>query len=62
MASCKHESLEFLGEQKTDSGVNSYYRCKACGMLLVMTPARKVVGVPGVQSEHPSPPKRGATS
>lgn len=54
MSPCKHESLESMGEQKTDDGVNSYYRCRACGSLLVMTPTRKVIGIPGVQSDHPT--------
>ncbi len=49
MPDCKHESLEYAGEQKTEEGVNSYYKCRACGMMLVMTPSRKVYGVPGVQ-------------
>jgi hypothetical protein len=53
MAACKHQSLEFVGHQKTDSGVNSYYKCKACGMLLVTTPTNKVIGIPGVHSDHP---------
>ena len=49
MPVCKHESLEYLGEQKTDEGVNSYYKCKSCGAMLVMTPSRQVIGIPGVQ-------------
>ena len=48
---CKHETLDHLGNQKTDDGVNSYYKCRACGSLLVVTPSRKVVGIPGVQSD-----------
>jgi hypothetical protein len=62
MADCKHEDLEFVGEQKTDSGVNSYYKCKSCGMLLVMTPTKKVIGIRGVQSERQAAPKRGSKS
>ena len=54
MARCKHESLEYVGEQKTDDGVNSYRRCKACGMLLVMTPSGKLIGVPGVKPGQPA--------
>jgi hypothetical protein len=45
---CKHETLEYVGDQKTDEGVNSYYKCRACGALLVVTPARKVIGIPGI--------------
>ena len=55
MPACKHVSLEFMGEQKTEEGVNSYYKCKACGTLLVVTPSRRVIGVPGVQRNPPSP-------
>jgi len=62
MATCKHESLEYQGDQKTDAGVNAYYKCKSCGMLLVMTPTGKVIGVKGVQPEHSAPAKRGSRS
>jgi len=62
MADCKHESLEFVGGQKTDSGVNSYYKCKSCGILLIMTPTGKVIGVRGAQSERPAQTKRGSKS
>jgi hypothetical protein len=62
MADCKHENLEYQGDQKTDAGVNTYYRCKACGLLLVLTPTGKVIGVRGVQSDHPPQAKRGAKS
>lgn len=53
MPPCKHESLEYVGEQKTDDGVNSYYRCKACGTLMVILPSRKAIGIPGVRPGHP---------
>ena len=62
MATCKHESLEFQGDQKTDNGVNSYFKCKSCGMLLVMTPTGKVIGVKGTQPERPAPAKKGTKS
>jgi hypothetical protein len=52
MPDCKHESVEYVGEQKTDDGVNSYYRCKACGTLLVRTPANRVYGIQGIQTSH----------
>ncbi|HEY6283605.1 MAG TPA: hypothetical protein VIW22_06745 [Nitrososphaerales archaeon] len=51
MAPCKHETLEYVGDQKTDEGVNSFYKCKACGTLLVVTPARKVIGIPGLEGQ-----------
>lgn len=52
MSACKHDTLEHIGEQKTDDGVNSYYRCKACGTLLVLTPSRKVFGIHPAKDEH----------
>ena len=57
MARCRHESLEFVGEQKTDDGVNAYRRCRDCGMLLVMTPGGKLIGVRGVNPGQPAPGK-----
>jgi len=62
MADCKHENLEYQGDQKTDAGVNTYYKCKACGLLLVLTPTGKVIGVRGVQHDHPPQAKRGSKS
>jgi len=61
MAPCKHEILEYVGDQKTDEGVNSYYKCKACGTLLVVTPTRKVIGIPDVQ-EQSTPGKQDTVS
>ncbi len=58
MPACKHESLEYVGEQKTDVGVNSYYKCRSCGMMLVMTPSHQVIGIPGVQSDAPASAKK----
>jgi hypothetical protein len=62
MPPCKHESLEFVGEQKTDEGVNSYYRCKNCAMLLVMTPSRQVVGIPGAKPTSQAEARKKAKS
>jgi hypothetical protein len=62
MAACKHESLEYVGEQNTDNGVNSYYKCKSCGTMLVMTPSRKVIGIPGVQTDSSATGKRDTQS
>lgn len=62
MPECRHLSLDYVGEQKTEEGVNSYYKCKACGMLLVMTPSRKVFGVSGIQHETSPSGKKGRTS
>jgi hypothetical protein len=60
LAECRHESLEPVGEQKTEDGVNSYYRCAACGTLLVVLPDRRVVAIPGVQQG--TPPQEGANT
>lgn len=54
MPPCKHESFEYVGEQRTDDGVNSYYRCNGCGILLVMMPSSKVIGIPGAQTDRGS--------
>jgi hypothetical protein len=55
---CKHESLEFVGEQKTDDGVNVYRRCTSCGSLFVLTPSRKLLRIPGVNPAQLTPQKR----
>ena len=47
MADCKHADLEFVGEQKTDTGVNTYFRCRACREVIVVTPERKAIGIKG---------------
>lgn len=49
MPECKHESLEYIGEQRTDEGVNTYFRCTKCGSLVVTTPARRVFSIEGVK-------------
>jgi len=48
MPTCKHESTEYIGEQKTDDGVNIYRRCKSCGLYLVLLPTGKLIGIKGV--------------
>ena len=62
MARCRHVSLEYVGDQKTDDGVNSYRRCKDCGMLLVATPSGKLIGVRGVRQGRPAASKAKGTS
>jgi hypothetical protein len=62
MPGCKHESLEYVGEQRTDDGVNVYRRCKNCGMLLVLTPSGKLISVKGVMPGQPAPSKHKGTS
>ncbi len=55
MASCAHKTLDFVGEQRTDDGVNAYYTCKDCGDMVIITPSRKVIGLKGVQGSGPAP-------
>jgi hypothetical protein len=62
MPGCKHESLEYVGEQKTDDGVNVYRRCKNCGSLLVLTPSGKLIAIKGVAPGQPAPGKQKGTS
>jgi hypothetical protein len=62
MPVCKHESLEYVGEQKTDDGVNVYRKCESCGALLVMTPSGKVIAIKGVKPGQLTSGKQGATS
>ena len=38
MGKCPHTNLTYMGEQKTDIGVNTYYNCTACGYVVVVTP------------------------
>jgi len=47
MVDCRHSDLEFVGEQKTDDGVNGYFRCKACKAVVVVTPERKAFAIKG---------------
>ena len=51
MPACRHESTEYVGEQKTDDGVNIYRRCKSCGMYMVLLPSGKLLGIKGVPSQ-----------
>jgi len=62
MAGCKHESLEYVGEQKTEGGVNVYRRCKDCGTLFILTPSGKLIGVKGARPGQPAPDKQKAKS
>ena len=52
MPQCTHESIELLGEQKTDDGVNSYLKCRGCGYVFVVLPSRKIVGISNLQRGH----------
>jgi len=54
MPTCKHESTEYIGEQKTDDGVNIYRRCKSCGLYLVLLPTGKLIGIKGVPPQFAS--------
>ena len=44
---CRHE-LEFIGDQKTDEGVNKYFRCVKCGDVFVFPPKTNIAyRIPG---------------
>ena len=34
---CAHDKLEYLGDQKGESGVNKYYRCVRCRSVLILS-------------------------
>jgi hypothetical protein len=36
VSECRHEELEFLGDQKSEGGYNKYYRCKLCRHVIVI--------------------------
>jgi hypothetical protein len=46
MGSCTHGDLEYIGTQKDEAGVNTYFRCRACGSVVVVTPGRNVFAIP----------------
>ncbi len=48
MPDCKHDELAFVGDQKTDNGVNSYFKCRKCGQVIVVTPERKAFALKGM--------------
>lgn len=54
MSDCKHPELEFLGNQKTDDGQNTYMKCKVCGDLVVVMPGNRGFSVNGVASSRTS--------
>ena len=54
MPACKHESTEYIGEQKTDDGANIYRPCSSCVLYLVLLPAGKLIGIKGVPSQFTS--------
>jgi len=45
LAQCTHANLDFVGEQKTENGVNTYFKCKGCGEVIVTTPDKKAYGI-----------------
>ncbi|MCS7129399.1 MAG: hypothetical protein NZ919_02000 [Candidatus Caldarchaeum sp.] len=49
---CSH-TLEYLGDQKTDIGVNKYFRCVKCGDVFVQTADEaKTYRIPGVKGSQ----------
>ncbi|MCS7146269.1 MAG: hypothetical protein RMJ28_01890 [Nitrososphaerota archaeon] len=38
---CRHEEVEFLGSQRTEGGLNLYFRCKRCGDVIIVLPDGK---------------------
>lgn len=34
---CSHGETQFLGTQKSEKGMNKYYRCSKCGKILVLS-------------------------
>ena len=46
---CKHLELEFVGDQKTEDGINTYYRCKSCHDILFVTPQQKTYRIKHVK-------------
>lgn len=48
-ATCPHDKLEFLGDQKGEKGVNKYYKCLKCGNVLILTEEGTWYEVPAVK-------------
>ena len=34
---CRHDKVEFIGEQKGEVGVNKYFKCLRCGSVLILS-------------------------
>jgi len=49
---CKHEKVEFLGTERSDRGVNKYFRCLECGSVLVLSEDGVLYEVPGVKEKE----------
>ncbi|MCS7385265.1 MAG: hypothetical protein NDF55_00800 [archaeon GB-1867-005] len=49
---CKHARIEFLGIERSESGVNKYFRCLDCGSVLVLSEDGVLYEVPGVKEKE----------
>ncbi|MDV3278691.1 MAG: hypothetical protein LYZ69_09565 [Nitrososphaerales archaeon] len=45
MTKCDHRNADFVGEQKTDEGVNTFLKCHSCLSVIVITPEKKVFAI-----------------
>lgn len=42
--------MERLGRQKAEIGFNTYFRCRECGAVLVVTPSGVIYKIGGIES------------
>lgn len=43
---CPHEKIEFLGDEKGETGVNKYFRCLKCGNVLILSEEKVLYEIP----------------
>ncbi|MEM3702882.1 MAG: hypothetical protein QXX79_00450 [Candidatus Bathyarchaeia archaeon] len=43
---CSHDEIEFLGDEKGETGVNKYFRCLKCGNVLILSEEKILYEVP----------------
>ncbi|MCS7115664.1 MAG: hypothetical protein RMJ15_03045 [Nitrososphaerota archaeon] len=46
---CSHGEVELLGEERSERGVNKYYKCLKCGSVLVLSEDGTLYEVPGIE-------------
>ena len=49
MPTCPHKDTEYIGQEKSDDGINVYRKCRACGAVLVVTPTGKTIAIRGIK-------------